>query len=102
VQRKEQLQSSTAVLVGAWLLLPSSGRLLPRFPPPTSPSPPVVGADVGEARSASLPSAVEGSGASIPACLSLSDRLSTSLSHLFFQRKPSANLYACQDQVSCI
>jgi hypothetical protein len=23
-------------------------------------------------------------------------------SHLFFQRKPSANLYACQDQVSCI
>jgi hypothetical protein len=24
------------------------------------------------------------------------------LSHLFFQRKPSANLYACQDQVSCI
>jgi hypothetical protein len=24
------------------------------------------------------------------------------VSHLFFQRKPSANLYACQDQVSCI
>jgi hypothetical protein len=24
------------------------------------------------------------------------------LSHLFFQRKPSANLYACQDQFSCI
>jgi hypothetical protein len=24
------------------------------------------------------------------------------MSHLFFQRKPSANLYACQDQVSCI
>jgi hypothetical protein len=26
----------------------------------------------------------------------------TFMSHLFFQRKPSANLYACQDQVSCI
>jgi hypothetical protein len=25
-----------------------------------------------------------------------------SVSHLFFQRKPSANLYACQDQVSRI
>jgi hypothetical protein len=25
-----------------------------------------------------------------------------SLSHLFFQRKPSANLYACQYQFSCI
>jgi hypothetical protein len=24
------------------------------------------------------------------------------LPHLFFQRKPSASLYACQDQVSCI
>jgi hypothetical protein len=24
------------------------------------------------------------------------------LSHLFFQGKPSANLYACQDQFSCI
>jgi hypothetical protein len=24
------------------------------------------------------------------------------LSHLFFQRKPTANLYACQDQVLCI
>jgi hypothetical protein len=24
------------------------------------------------------------------------------LSHLFFQRKPSVNLYACQDQFSCI
>jgi hypothetical protein len=24
------------------------------------------------------------------------------VSHLFFQRKPSANLYACQDQFSCI
>jgi hypothetical protein len=27
---------------------------------------------------------------------------SAQVSHLFFQRKPSANLYACQDQVSCI
>jgi hypothetical protein len=25
-----------------------------------------------------------------------------SMSHLFFQKKPSANLYACQDQFSCI
>jgi hypothetical protein len=24
------------------------------------------------------------------------------MSHLFFQRKPSANLHACQDQFSCI
>jgi hypothetical protein len=24
------------------------------------------------------------------------------LSHPIFRRKPSANLYACQDQVSCI
>jgi hypothetical protein len=29
-------------------------------------------------------------------------RVKPQLSHLFFQRKPSANLYACQDQVSCI
>jgi hypothetical protein len=34
--------------------------------------------------------------------LPLRRRRKTSLSHLFFQRKPSANLYACQDQVSCI
>jgi hypothetical protein len=27
---------------------------------------------------------------------------SAQVSHLFFQRKPSANLYACPDQVSCI
>jgi hypothetical protein len=26
----------------------------------------------------------------------------TEVSHLLFRRKPSANLYACEDQVSCI
>jgi hypothetical protein len=30
------------------------------------------------------------------------DGVGGKMSHLFFQRKPSANLYTCQDQVSCI
>jgi hypothetical protein len=32
----------------------------------------------------------------------MSPTLADVLSHLTFRRKPSANLYACQDQVSCI
>jgi hypothetical protein len=34
--------------------------------------------------------------------LRLSSRVLACVSHPIFQRKPSANLYACQDQVSCI
>jgi hypothetical protein len=34
--------------------------------------------------------------------ISICSHTSTHMSHLFFQRKASANLYACQDRVSYI